>query len=373
MSILIMSIGVASVATLFPMSVKRAIQATQLTNATILRNNAEGIVDAFPELIHDPDRDGNYIEHFQSRAGRRYVIDPLGGFAYQAAGLNTFTGTFGNFKLPADTAMKPVSFPARYAPTFNQELFHSQDSWVTEYEGMADFTTPRQKLILNPDEGFGIEEVLKTVNDFDRFRLVFFGVTQRHGEVWEFNKTELNAVLADGVITLPFTLPDNDEYGARVIVRFQRLERRYSWFLTVRKNARGYANVDVVIAFRRAFLQSDESVYFPSVDLTKGGIPDSKPGDSIDDSVAANEIRGINLLQYFSIFDDIPKVNRGDYLFDVGNVRWYRIQQIEETSTDGVVNIFLETDILESSAAGVMFMPRVVQVFPLGNKPLAGF
>lgn len=367
MAILVMSIGVVSVATLFPMSLKRAVQATQLTNATILRNNAEGIIDAFPDLIHDPDGDSNYIEHFQRRSTRRYIVDPLGADAFQGT---VFAPRFGNF-VGASGSLEAVQSPVRWAPTSSRELFHSQDSWVTEYDGIANFTTPRRTFTLLDDEGFGLQEILNVVNDLDRFRLVFFSISKRSAEVWEFNATTLNAATTGTSITLPFSLPDSGEFGSQVIVRFERLERRYSWFLTVRKNARGYASVDLVVVFRRPFRQSDESVY--TAQFIKGGQADSDPSDSIDDSVEPNEIANVNLNQYVDEFDEPAKVNRGSFIFDVGNVRWYRVQAIEETATDGVVNIFLENDIIENSSAGVIFMPRVVEVFPLGNKALEGF
>ncbi|HET6424360.1 MAG TPA: hypothetical protein VFG20_11790, partial [Planctomycetaceae bacterium] len=49
-SLLVMSVGVVAVATLFPLSVFRTIQATQLTNAAQLRYNFEGMAGAKPEL-----------------------------------------------------------------------------------------------------------------------------------------------------------------------------------------------------------------------------------------------------------------------------------------------------------------------------------
>lgn len=51
MSLLVMSIGVLGVATLFPLSVFRTIQATQLTNGAQLRYNFEGLTGPRPELI----------------------------------------------------------------------------------------------------------------------------------------------------------------------------------------------------------------------------------------------------------------------------------------------------------------------------------
>ncbi len=51
-STLVMSIGVVALATLFPISVLRSIQASQLTNAANLRYNAEAQARAVPELIN---------------------------------------------------------------------------------------------------------------------------------------------------------------------------------------------------------------------------------------------------------------------------------------------------------------------------------
>jgi Tfp pilus assembly protein PilV len=51
-SLLVMSIGVVSLATLFPVSVLRSIQATQLTNAANLRYNVEALTAVRPELLN---------------------------------------------------------------------------------------------------------------------------------------------------------------------------------------------------------------------------------------------------------------------------------------------------------------------------------
>lgn len=51
-STLVMSIGVVALATLFPISVLRSIQASQMTNAANLRYNAEAQVRTVPELVN---------------------------------------------------------------------------------------------------------------------------------------------------------------------------------------------------------------------------------------------------------------------------------------------------------------------------------
>ncbi len=79
MSLMIMSIGVVSLATLFPISAARVLEATNLTNATVLKHNAEGIVDSFSAIIHEPDGatiDPVTGENTRER-GRAIQVDPL--------------------------------------------------------------------------------------------------------------------------------------------------------------------------------------------------------------------------------------------------------------------------------------------------------
>lgn len=80
MSLMVMGIGVVSLATLFPISAVRVLEATNLTNSTVLRYNAEGIVDSFPSMIHEPD--GFALDSVTNRrtreSGRHFQVDPLG-------------------------------------------------------------------------------------------------------------------------------------------------------------------------------------------------------------------------------------------------------------------------------------------------------
>src|SRR5690606_29731618 len=53
MSLLIMSIGIVSVFTLFPLSIVSSIRATQLTHGRILRDNISELVHTAPDIL-DP-------------------------------------------------------------------------------------------------------------------------------------------------------------------------------------------------------------------------------------------------------------------------------------------------------------------------------
>jgi prepilin-type N-terminal cleavage/methylation domain-containing protein len=80
MSLMIMSIGISAVAVLFPISVLRSVQATQLTNAAILKRNAQALLDMRQELVFDPDGDGNFNEHIGAQQELNYIVDPSGYF-----------------------------------------------------------------------------------------------------------------------------------------------------------------------------------------------------------------------------------------------------------------------------------------------------
>ncbi len=89
MSLMIMSIGISSVMVLFPISVLRSVQSTQLTNAAILKYNTDAQIRQNLRLVFDPN--GNYdlqnndigrekalLEHFLSGNSRNYIVDPVG-------------------------------------------------------------------------------------------------------------------------------------------------------------------------------------------------------------------------------------------------------------------------------------------------------
>jgi prepilin-type N-terminal cleavage/methylation domain-containing protein len=96
MSLMIMSIGVASVAALFPISVLRTVQANQLTNGAIVKYNVEAMLQSDPTWIIDPDRDGDLVEHFRLPQNRNYVVDPIGFYTHFADGNYLATEFFGN-------------------------------------------------------------------------------------------------------------------------------------------------------------------------------------------------------------------------------------------------------------------------------------
>jgi prepilin-type N-terminal cleavage/methylation domain-containing protein len=79
MSLMIMGVGISAVAVLFPIAVLRSIQATQLTNAAVLKQNVEGFLQLRPQLVFDPDGAGGLtpLQHARGQ-NKRYLVDPIG-------------------------------------------------------------------------------------------------------------------------------------------------------------------------------------------------------------------------------------------------------------------------------------------------------
>lgn len=109
MSLMIMSIGISSVMVLFPISVLRSAQSTQLTNAAILKYNTEARIRQQPALIFDPDGDyqlagsspsgqqSAMVEHYRGGQSRNYIVDPVGFHNMLADGnSDVIARSFGN-------------------------------------------------------------------------------------------------------------------------------------------------------------------------------------------------------------------------------------------------------------------------------------
>lgn len=139
MSLMIMSIGVSAVVVLFPLSVLRSVQSTQLTNAAILKRNIESELRQNKRLIFDPDGDFNLAvndvgrfqaiaEHYQGPLSRHYIVDPAGCYAFfgqdnDGSGTidtndDLFAASFGNVGTAAGfTVGSPAT--ARVLPRFD--------------------------------------------------------------------------------------------------------------------------------------------------------------------------------------------------------------------------------------------------------------
>ncbi|MEC7558220.1 MAG: hypothetical protein VYA32_13630 [Planctomycetota bacterium] len=163
MSMMILSIGVLSVASLFPVGILSSARATQLTHAALLRQNAEAVLALNSNLIHDPDGDGNYREH----NGTVYAVDLLGWSRIGPQDTpQTRSDYFQTLQANPQTSSGVACFwgnqpmPASQSFRFGIRRFHgfeeSDKDRLCPYTNFAHTSNPQQRQI-RPDSVIGDE------------------------------------------------------------------------------------------------------------------------------------------------------------------------------------------------------------------------
>ncbi len=420
MSVMIMGLGIIPLATLFPISVKRSAQATQLTNATILRYNAEAMLDAFPDrLLHDPNNDGNRDEH--RFTNRKYVVDPLGYFQIDNSsylgrfGNDGQGGAFGVKRHAAGFASEPTAMTLASASSATK-LFSQQDSWQLQFEGIPTSNT-RSSVTFDPSSPLNdlSTDMLTEISQNAAAgaprgilsRLVIFDSEGKEAQVRFLTGAIPSADITSGIVQGFTNLPDNSRYvdsgGNGIVskVRFEIQEQRYTFLLSVRHQPTRVAAVDVVVFYKRDFSPEREVIHSVSNFVAYNVGDDGQPGVAgVDDNSDNNtddraelgwknsddepndtftlhyndKIKGgpLNLLEA----DVKPALKKGGYIFDAKNARWYRIQnfvELDNRTAEITLDRPIAQDIRTSTgnaafADGVMVRSDVVQVYALGNK-----
>lgn len=380
MAILIMSIGIVSIASMFPLAVVRAAKATQLTQGTDLRFNAEAMIDINPRMVLDPGLDGTL-----DLAGTNFVVDPIGWvLADQVAfGARDEYGNRGGVTIPV------TRFPfgcnlaiPRMRLSAAEDLACLPDSWETTYEGnitldptglgglMAGASAggvptypvvpsappetprPRYRITIIAPDGVTKQQRMLTQFVFGADTLLwsedFNGDSIINGAEIDVNSNGA----ADG-----YPLPNSfrllpGQFTARIEAR----DRRYTWLLTVRKGGTNGGEVDCVVFFKRPFDNLRVEEYAYEANFTKGS--------------------GQAVVRYRPATEEKPWLKKGGFIFDATNARWCRIagvvSEIAGPAAGQVTyTIQLETPAIQSSppTGGLAVLPKgVVDVFPLGTK-----
>ncbi|MEO2015605.1 MAG: prepilin-type N-terminal cleavage/methylation domain-containing protein [Fuerstiella sp.] len=400
MSLMIMSIGVSSVAVLFPISMLRALQATQLTNAAITKYNVETLLDVRPNLIFDPDNDGNLVEHFRRRNDRNYVIDPVGFYTHFADGNSAAATTFGNNGtgpagnitrwgggLTATDGGNPGTSPAhaRAIRMIALNLANQGDGWETQVDTQAgnvtvaglvqlltdnDLTQVPTSALLLPKDGNGGY----LVEDPEFYRIVLFSQSGKFSQAFPLLSLDTSTKVAyytedlngsGGIIPDPGEdfnmngtldkrslprefrvdldgdglLEPGEEVASRVLLQSRKVSD-FSWLLNVRRRSDGIArSIDVVVRFNDGVDVTDERL-FQATFLAGTRTVGVRKADG-----GATE----------------PNIRKGKFIFDANNGVWYRIQDVQEPP---LVNppatpwgnydylVTLETSIRASEGAG---------------------
>lgn len=338
MSLLIMGIGVSSLITLFPISAKRVIEATNMTNATVLRYNAEAIIDAQPGYIYAPD--------FPAPAtiGKHYLVDPLGYSALKASGVSVAqVGTFG-FVPPASVT---IPLPRRYpgAPGMTEDLARalvaSADTFSDQGEGLAVAGSalpvggPFTSVTLDPNvdlsalNGLNLTQIEIRASLFDSI-----------GDRSEVRRLASISQPAPHTLTWAQALPSNFTNIGRVVVASN--EEYYTWMLSVHRHSSGQtAKVEVVVFVKRPI---------GAKDANSDGVLDGNEAEQVYSAKLVRLVPGTSVENNRVTIDftgpDKPVVKRGGYLFDTKNCLWYRVSSIvTEAATSTSLTVSLEESI----------------------------
>ncbi len=393
MSMLVMSIGVLSIMALLPIAFIRSVQATNLTNGTILRYNAESMLQADPldlayiypfwmpntyyaanqYVIGWSTASGNnhYFQVTAAGAGisggtqptwntiggnttdgavtwvdaglhDHYVIDPMGTFV-----IGNTLGTNPPAGLPANQQPIPrfggaAGGGALGSLTAAAQLAMLPDSWVEQARAPVLSNTTTSALLNGPDlSGVGFSSPAAAGSVILTSRVVLIDAT---------GKVSQTRILT-GVTSPTVSWAASDPLPAGFLpvqARVETQERRYTWMATVSRSSSGQASVYMTAFFHRPVVPNppDEQIYFASGAGT----------------------------QFTVVYGGLtrPFAKKGSFLFDVSFARWYRIVDIvNDTGTQFTVVVDQQrpqTDSLASLTFGAVFMRGIVDVFPLGNE-----
>ena len=377
-SIMIMAIGVVSVATMFPLSMMRSVQANQLTSSTILRYNAQAFLEVTPLIVFDPDDDWVGAQSLQldpkitKHYGVNYLVDPLGYYTLSSS-LKDWVGNDG---APTPAPVKVLQrFPGfditltKYPDQDGDDtpnkpedgLFMARgrvtlpDSWKVLLEAPVSTSTPiagdRKSLTLASTAD--LSEIKKMIDAdpsgkrLNKVRAIIFDANTRQSQSRDLVSVD------DGTKVIAW----NDKLPDRIVsprsVRIDVQESKYTWLLNVRRQKFGNADIDIVIFDKRSFAAQDEQVLTrtPSAPVFKK-----------------------NSLTAYVQFDakKRPQLRKGSYLLNVNSAHWYRIQGVREKDAGGG-KIEAELQLSQPAAEDgnqAIFMRGVVDVYPIGTKSI---
>jgi hypothetical protein len=380
MSMMILSIGVLCLASLFPIGIMSAARATHLTNAVTLKQNATAQIRINPGLVLDPDRDLSPMFGTKSN----YIIDPLVFIPLQPNAAVPLTikvfdeDTNNNFRMDAGEDVNRNNkldslyrWHAGYNTRVKAELLATlPDSW-TELAASAPETLPTATRVqLNsPVDLIAASQIAPTT----RMRVLLLDPTNAQSHIAEVLATGItpqNRQLSWSPLRpLPLT-----NRTAITDVRLEHQEIKYSYLLTVRRQLDEDRNGDLVLS--------------PGEDINSNGFLDRGNGSASVDVVVYHR-REFNLAAEKPLYSSsgfvknrnavmvtVPKglsYKKGGYLLDATNLRWYRIESAQiasSTSTGANVLFTLQQPIIEDappSLNGVILSSHVVQVFHLGG------
>ena len=401
MSLMVTGIGVLGVVALLPLAFVRAVQATNLTNGTILRYNAEGLLNPDPRFLlrwqpnwsyqtgdiilvpavpgvqfscttagtsgaYPPPVTGTVPPAWNATVGSttadngvvwtaqanppvRYVIDPIG---WNAVG-TTLQGALGNngAATPAPDPNAILRYNGEITTSISAALQASlPDSWTELARApLSTASTTTTSVTLSNVNLAGIQYSAPQV---------ISGATPLPYAISRVVLMDATGKISQTRIITGFTAPATISWSTNdpltggftpTTARVETQEGRYSWLLTVIPiQATVFANIEVTIFFNRSATSLDEQVFqqqTPNAD-------------------------GVTTPFHFAYTaGKKPFVKKGSFMFDCYYGRWYRVVNVLN-DTGSAFDIIVDqprqqADMLLGTTFGAVFPRGVVDVFPI--------
>jgi hypothetical protein len=393
-ALLILSIGLVSLATLFPLATIRSAKAVQMTTAADMRYNAEAFLDRFPEslktlntnalvppkyvpgipFVIDPDLNDNRNPILEDKA------DSSGKQYRDYFGVQTRTSASAISVWP-HIARLPAPDTASLA-----SLAQSVDTFTTLYSlRLTGANAPAVTTTSFTLPATVHAELLRTAGAALQLQFVRLVFESRDGRAVQIRRpTQLTGTTFQWTQALPNDfLPSNTTSPkAALVARIESQQVRYTWLLAVRPIPNtDLFDVDAVSFFLRPRTMEPTATRDPYSEQLFQIWSYQRPNGSNGANGQMDTRFGLQAgqSQYVVVANgnDNPVIRKGSFLVDGENNRWYRIANVKEAfPAVGQWLVYLDRPVIESNKAvdangaptknWVMFPRGVVDVYPLG-------
>ena len=393
-ALLILSIGLVSLATLFPLATIRSAKAVQMTTAADMRYNAEAFLDRFPEslktlntntlvppkyvrgipFVIDPDLNDNrnpILEDKADSSGKQYR-DYFGVQTRTSASAISVWPHIARLPAPDTASLASLSQSVdTFTTLYSLRLTVANAPAVTT----TSFTLPAT---VHAD----LLRTAAATQQLQFLRLVF---ESRDGRAVQIRRpTQLTGTTFQWTQPLPNDfLPSNTTSPkAALVARIESQQVRYTWLLAVRPIPNtDLFDVDAVSFFLRPRTMEPAATRDPYSEQLFQVWSYQRPNGSNGANGQIDTRFGLQAgqSQYVVVANgnDQPVIRKGSFLVDGENNRWYRIANVKEAfPAVGQWLVYLDRPVIESNKAvdangaptknWVMFPRGVVDVYPLG-------
>lgn len=323
-SLMVMSIGVVSLTSLFPLSLMRSLRAAQLTNATISRYNCEAMLDADQSILA------------AIPANTKAIIDPI-GWNEMNANHAALKDTFGNDGTNVLGTLSRTN-GGRTNAADAKFLVGLPDSWTLLHKGAGSALSATSVTIAN------LSATLAAL-PANQLKVTLF----KDGLARQTSVSRIVTSLSGNTVNWTDPLPG--WFNSVSMVRIEQQNLNYTWLVTARKGpaspttGKTLVSLEVATFYRRAFDIKDETGHSATFQSGSRDVVVTYTGAA-------------------------PLLKKGSYVFDLENALWYGITELKGQTATSVTVVLDRPAAASSPLAGghAVFMKGIIQVYHITDK-----